>query len=68
MAGTNWDYVEVQVGGGDIANRHWTAADTVAAWKDVQVLNTIAYELNGGVFNDYGWTSKGAFFRISRAI
>lgn len=34
-------------------------ADMALTAKFVKVL-TLAYELNGGVTNDYGWTSKGA--------
>ena len=34
-------------------------ADLALTAKFVKVL-TLAYELNGGVTNDYGWTSKGA--------
>lgn len=59
-AGASWDYVEKDAAGQEISNRAWAEADTVRTWLAVPTVNTITYELNGGVFNEQGWTSKGA--------
>ena len=53
-AGNNEAYLETA------AERTYAEKDTVLAWKAVPVAQKIAYELNGGITNDYGWTSKGA--------
>ena len=58
--GTDWKYVEKDANNQEIADRTWHEMDVVARWFNVPVINTITYELNGGVINDYGWTSKGA--------
>lgn len=42
------------------AERTYMEKDTVLKFKAVPVAQKIEYELNGGVTNDYGWTSKGA--------
>lgn len=60
VAGADWKYVEKAADGSEIQNRTWAANDTVRRWAAVPVVNVITYELNGGVTNDYGWTSKGA--------
>ena len=60
VAGADWQYVEKAADGAEIQNRTWAANDTVRRWAAVPVVNVITYELNGGVTNDYGWTSKGA--------
>ena len=57
--GPDWQYVEKNADGSEMANRTWNEMDVVARWFNVPVINTITYELNGGVTNDYGWTSKG---------
>lgn len=59
-AGPDWAYVEKNADGSEMANRTWNENDVVARWFAVPTVNTITYELNGGVTNDYGWTSKGA--------
>ncbi|MBR4547991.1 MAG: InlB B-repeat-containing protein [Paludibacteraceae bacterium] len=58
--GTDWAYVEKGAQGEEIANRTWAENDVVLSWASVPVINKITYVLNGGVTNDYGWTSKGA--------
>ncbi len=58
--GTDWAYVEKDANNEEIGNRHWAENDVVARWFDVPSVNAVTYELNGGVFNDYGWTGKGA--------
>ena len=60
VSGADWKYVEKAADGSEIQNRTWAANDTVRRWAAVPVINVITYELNGGVTNDYGWTSKGA--------
>lgn len=59
-AGADWAYVEKGANGEELANRAWAESDTVRTWLAVPTVNIISYELNGGVMNDYGWTSKGA--------
>jgi uncharacterized repeat protein (TIGR02543 family) len=58
--GTDWAYVEKGAQGEEISNRHWAENDVVLTWASVPSTNVVTYELNGGVFNDFGWTSKGA--------
>ena len=58
--GTDWAYVEKGAQGQEIGDRYWAANDVVLTWASIPVINTITYVLNGGVTNDYGWTSKGA--------
>ena len=60
LAGPDWAYVEKDAEGMDMPDRHWTENDIVVMWSSVPAVNYISYELNGGVTNDYGWTSKGA--------
>ncbi len=57
--GPDWQYVEKNADGSEMTNRTWAENDVVARWFNIPVINTITYELNGGVTNDYGWTSKG---------
>lgn len=42
------------------AERSYAVNDTVLKFKAVPAAQKIEYELNGGITNDYGWTSKGA--------
>ena len=61
-AGADWAYVEKNADGSEMANRTWAENDVVARWFAVPVINTISYELNGGVVNEYGWTTADEMF------
>ena len=54
------NFVEKNVDSSEMVNHTWNEDDIVARQASVPTVNTITYELNGGVTNDYGWTSKGA--------
>lgn len=75
MSGPNWPFVEKDATGGDIANRTYAAADVVASWASVFVLDerevTIEALVPSAVLELYlvgsfnGWASPSAEYKMT---